>query len=201
MSTLERPPGAADPGLPRRADAIRNRDAILASAGELFVRDGWQTAMADVAQAAGVAVGTLYRHFPSKDALVGALLSRLFDRAAATVVAVQVSQGAPFERLAQALRTGAVDVATHPLTRLGGTGSAAWEHAAPSRVRFDHAYAPLVEAAHADGSLRADFTAADVGPVMVALCATVDPAAPDRSCRLLEILIAGLPPPGHRRTR
>src|SRR5215213_9000149 len=59
---------------PLRADARRNRDRIVAAAREVFAEAGRDVQMPDVARAAGVGVGTLYRHFPAKEDLVRALV-------------------------------------------------------------------------------------------------------------------------------
>ena len=59
---------------PLRADAQRNRDKIVAAARDCFSEDGLDAQMEDVARRAGVGVGTVYRHFPTKDALVRALV-------------------------------------------------------------------------------------------------------------------------------
>jgi AcrR family transcriptional regulator len=59
---------------PLRADARRNRERIVAAARELFANAGRDVQMPDVARAAGVGVGTLYRHFPAKEDLVLALV-------------------------------------------------------------------------------------------------------------------------------
>ena len=63
-------PDAADRAL--RADAKRNRDALLESAGQAFAEHGTAASLEDVARRAGVGIGTLYRHFPTRDALVEA---------------------------------------------------------------------------------------------------------------------------------
>ena len=59
---------------PLRADAQRNRDKIVAAARDCFAEAGLDAQMEDVARRAGVGVGTVYRHFPTKDALVRALI-------------------------------------------------------------------------------------------------------------------------------
>ncbi len=61
---------------PRRADARRNRERVLEAAGEPFAEHGLDAQMPDVARRAGVGVGTVYRHFATKDALVEALAER-----------------------------------------------------------------------------------------------------------------------------
>lgn len=66
-----------------RADARRNAERLLASAHEAFSEHGTQTALEDVARRAGVGIGTLYRHFPTRQALLEALLGqRMRDVAA-----------------------------------------------------------------------------------------------------------------------
>ena len=68
-----------------RADARRNREAVLTAAKELFAERGLEAQMPDVAKAANVGVGTVYRHFPTKDHLIAALVSERFDRLAGNV--------------------------------------------------------------------------------------------------------------------
>ena len=65
-----------------RADAQRNRDAVLEAARRGFAEEGLDCQMEDIARAAGVGVGTVYRHFPNKDKLVDALLEDRFKRVA-----------------------------------------------------------------------------------------------------------------------
>jgi AcrR family transcriptional regulator len=74
MTTLtERPP---------RADARRNREAVLAAAKELFAEQGLDAHMPEIAKAANVGVGTVYRHFPTKDDLIAGLAEERFERMA-----------------------------------------------------------------------------------------------------------------------
>src|SRR5947208_8597118 len=65
---------------PLRADAQRNRDKIVAAARDCFSEEGLDAQMEDVARRAGVGVGTVYRHFTTKDELVDALADERFDR-------------------------------------------------------------------------------------------------------------------------
>ena len=64
---------------PLRADARRNRERVLAAARETFAADGLDAQMDDVAQRAGVGVGTVYRHFPTKEALVEAVAAAGYE--------------------------------------------------------------------------------------------------------------------------
>src|SRR5437660_11304324 len=78
------PPVTADPAARTlRADARRNRSAVLAAAKQLFAEQGLEAQVPDVAKAANVGVGTVYRHFPTKDHLIAALVADRFDRLAA----------------------------------------------------------------------------------------------------------------------
>src|SRR5436305_12423722 len=63
----------------RRRDAIDNRDRVLAAAAAAVRREGTAVPMAVIAADAGVGVGTVYRHFPSREALLGALTRRSFQ--------------------------------------------------------------------------------------------------------------------------
>ncbi|UJW35720.1 TetR/AcrR family transcriptional regulator [Saccharothrix sp. AJ9571] len=67
---------------PLRADARRNYDRLLAEAGAAFARHGVDASLEDIAKAAGVGIGTLYRHFATRTALLEALLRDRFDRQA-----------------------------------------------------------------------------------------------------------------------
>jgi AcrR family transcriptional regulator len=68
---------------PLRADARRNREKVLTAARAVFAEQGVDAQMDDVARRADVGVGTVYRHFPTKDALLQALAEELFDELAA----------------------------------------------------------------------------------------------------------------------
>src|SRR6266496_3112271 len=65
-----------------RADARRNRQAVIAAAKKLFADQGLDAQMPDVAKAAKVGVGTVYRHFQTKDDLIAALVAERFERLA-----------------------------------------------------------------------------------------------------------------------
>src|ERR1700755_382216 len=65
-----------------RADARRNREDVVAAAKRLFADQGLDAQMPDVAKAAKVGVGTVYRHFPTKDDLIAAMAAERFERLA-----------------------------------------------------------------------------------------------------------------------
>src|ERR1700736_4435538 len=72
MNTAQASPQIA-PGSPKRADARRNRECVLAAAREAFAERGESTALEEIARRAGVGIGTLYRHFPNRQTLLEAL--------------------------------------------------------------------------------------------------------------------------------
>jgi AcrR family transcriptional regulator len=79
-ATKSKPPQAQEPAL--RADARRNREAILKAARRGFAERGLDCQMTDIARTARVGVGTVYRHFPNKEDLIDALAADRFDRLA-----------------------------------------------------------------------------------------------------------------------
>src|SRR5271165_5095354 len=66
-----------------RADALRNRERILQVAKEVFTRDGAAASLDDIARQAGIGAGTLYRHFPTRDALIEAVYQSEVEKLAA----------------------------------------------------------------------------------------------------------------------
>src|SRR3954471_20074612 len=72
MNTTEEPTGTLLER-PKRADSRRNYEKVLAAAREAFAEGGESTALEEIARRAGVGIGALYRHFPSRQALVEAL--------------------------------------------------------------------------------------------------------------------------------
>src|SRR3954465_6174363 len=84
---------------PLRADARRNRTAIVKAARAVFAKYGRDAQMDDVARRAKVGVGTLYRHFPTKDALLAAIVEDKFERLAAMTREAMAMED-PWEALA-----------------------------------------------------------------------------------------------------
>ena len=75
-----------------RSDAQKNRERLLVAAGQVFEEKGLEASVADVARAAGVGMGTLYRRFPSKDALIEALVSDVLE---ATIAMAEEAASCP----------------------------------------------------------------------------------------------------------
>src|ERR1700722_19414734 len=97
---------------PRRADARRNRERILESAREVFAKCGADAQIDDVARQAGVGVGTVYRHFPTKEALLAELLREKFRLFSARAREALELDGEPFAVIEALLRRNAETAAS-----------------------------------------------------------------------------------------
>lgn len=180
-----------------RADARRNRARILDAARELFAIGEREVPMDEIARRAGVGVGTLYRHFADKEALMGELVRERFLLFNAGMRrALSDPEGArPFEALTQTMRANAASVAEDAATRFAFmTGEErVFAAAAAEMQEFAALAGELVERAHAGGELRADFEGADIPMVMCAVCATIDRSKSGWDWRrLLELVIGGM---------
>jgi AcrR family transcriptional regulator len=87
-----------------RADAQRNRDQIVAAARVLFITNGVDTPMEEVAKAAGVGVGTLYRRFPDRGALLDAVTVDIFQRLAGMIAQARHEEPSAWDALRRFLR-------------------------------------------------------------------------------------------------
>jgi AcrR family transcriptional regulator len=187
------------PGTERRLrrDAERNRERILAAASEVFTERGLDATLDEVARAAGVGVGTVYRRFPDKEALVAALFRDRFDTI--VTVAEQACDAAdPWQGLVGYLEfAGATMASDVGLRQLMMFGTYDRDQVCYARDRMLPVITRLVERAQASGDLRADFSAPDVKMIafMVACIAEyASPVAPDVWRRYLGMIIDGLRP-------
>jgi AcrR family transcriptional regulator len=181
---------------PLRADARRNRVKILAAARAVFAESGVETQVEDIARRAGVGIGTVYRHFPTKDALVAALAEAHFDRLADTVEAALDDDGDPWDVFAAAIwraaEPAAADVAWCEI--VAGHPNAVGA-ALRGQARLAGATATLVARAQAAGGMRADATVEDVRTMMCGLghiARAQREGAPLDWRRYLEIALDGL---------
>jgi len=180
-----------------RADAARNRESLLAAAEAVFAERGPAASVADIAAAAGVAKGTVFRHFATKEDLIASIVSSHID--VLTAAARDLATGAdPGEALLEFLAIAADQRRQHDLTFLQ---TASDSH--PQVVRaFDELHESLgllVERAREAGAIRSDITEGDV---FVLMCAPVhaveyvtDPP-PTLWRRYLAIIFDGLRPEG-----
>jgi AcrR family transcriptional regulator len=176
-----------------RADALRNRARLLAAASKLFVERGPDVPFVDVAKAAGVGVGTIYRHFPTREALIEAAYRSELD--AVCEAAPELLRSLPPDR---ALRGWMDRFMDYVSTKVGMSEAikvvvtAGGNPYAESRERLGAAMALLLSATAEAGATRPGIDAEDVlltlsGIAMAA--ATVDR---ERSGRMLDLLYEGL---------
>ncbi|MDQ6835542.1 MAG: TetR/AcrR family transcriptional regulator [Actinomycetota bacterium] len=160
---------------PLRADARRNRERIIESARKVFAQCGADTQMDDVARCACVGVGTVYRHFPTKEALMVELVRQKFRLLATTAREALERDGEPFDVFADMLRGNgeicARDAALqHALT---GVGEQIWAQAQTERDELNALTAELIARAQRAGTMRLDLQAADIGMLMCGVSATM----------------------------
>jgi AcrR family transcriptional regulator len=179
---------------PLRADARRNREKIVNAAREIVAEHGEAAQIDDVARLAGVGVGTVYRHFPNKDALMGELLRMcVLECTAVTRSAAELED--PWEAFAQMIRGSCERTAADAAMRRTwqAAGDEARPYAAAEKADLNDAAAVLIDRAHAAGTLRADFGVADMPGLMCGLSAAIDALPePDRWRRLVEFALDGL---------
>jgi AcrR family transcriptional regulator len=155
---------------PLRADARRNREKILAAATAAFRDGGLDSQVEDIARRAGVGVGTVYRHFPTKEALVTALAEAHFDRLADIVEEALAQEGDAWEVFSAAIWRAAEPAA----------GDIAWCEiiaGAQSRLngrlrgqlRLAAASDALIKRAQTTGQIRADAGVTDLQAIMCGL--------------------------------
>jgi AcrR family transcriptional regulator len=147
---------------PLRADARRNRERIMASAGELFARLGAEAQMDQIAEHSGLGLGTLYRHFPTKEALLTAIVRQRFEGMAGLARdAEQVSDpGEAFETILRGYLEAAEGDAAFQLALLG-SDSPQWKSIAGQKAEFRAIVTRIIGRAVAAGVVRADLTFAD----------------------------------------
>jgi AcrR family transcriptional regulator len=175
---------------PLRRDAAENRERILKAAGQAFAERGLAAGMEDIARLAGVGPATLYRRFPTKDALVAELVCAFYDTL--VTLADEASQRKPGEGLDGFLRTVGRRIADSRgyLPRTWG------ELARPEQVRYlrDVTSRLLAEAQHT-GLFNNQLTVGDVAMTMWGMRGVIEttgPLAPDAWQRHLDIVLAGL---------
>ncbi len=183
---------ATDEARPLRADAARNRELILATAAEVFAEHGLEAGYDEIARRAGIGVGTVYRRFPERAELVQALFE---SRISEMVAIAEEAAGHPdaWEGLAafleQALEHQVADRGLKEVL-VGSIDQDA--HASIGRERLGPVIEGLVERARADGSLRADVDATDLGVTLMLMSAMSTPEQPELWRRYLALFLDGL---------
>jgi len=176
---------------PLRADARRNRARILDAARSACAQHGANVQIDDVARSAGVGVGTVYRHFPTKDALIEALVGEKY-RIIGEHAREALEADDPWDGFAEFLRRNAAVMAADAglrdvLARLGPGATGSPE----SREEFEALARRVLDRAQAAGRLRADVSLDDVAMLMSGLGPSMSHGGLDWR-RHLEILLDGL---------
>jgi AcrR family transcriptional regulator len=181
-----------------RADAARNRQALIDAAERLFVERGLAVTLDDIAAAAGVNVATAYRHFANKHELAGAFLDQKIDQVIAEAEAA-AAVADPWSGLTQFLsRMLALITANRGLHDVFTPG-----YEEERFQRLDARVEPLLRGvigrAQAAGALRADVEVGDIGALVQVLGSAADIPAADPGAlaeRYLALVLAGLRPDG-----
>lgn len=172
-----------------RADAQRNRAKILTAADEAFARDGTDVPLDVIARLAGVGPGTLHRHFPTKAALVAAVIAARLGRLADRAEGLNDSPTDFFAFLAELTEAARRNLAL--TAALGATLDAEGNHEA---ARLSRGLESLLRAAQRCGSVRADLTVADLHAI-IAGALTIEQRLPENRRGLgLEVVLTGLRP-------
>jgi len=176
-----------------RADAQRSLDALLQAAKAVFAASGVDAPVREIARAAGVGVGTLYRHFPQRADLIAAVFRREIDACADAAPAL-AAKHAPFEALAAWMqRYGAFIATKRGLAEVLHSGDPAFD-SLPRHFdqRLRPALRALLEAAVAAGDVRPDVDADELLGAVASLCMSSHNAGPGRAERMVALLVDGL---------
>ena len=174
-----------------RADAARNRDRLLAAAKAVLGAGGPDASLEAVARQAGVGIGTLYRHFPTREALFEAVYRREVDE----LVALAESASAdPAKALRRWVKTNVEFVATKKgMAAALAPAAHNKDLSAYSFSRLSAAAALLLDRARASGALKAEITPPELLRVLFGFCMASDqPGWRDAAQRLIDIFLDGL---------
>ena len=163
---------ATSPGTsPRRADAVRNRAGILKAARRLVTERGTDVAMGEIAREAGVAVGTLYRHFPNKADLLAAVVTQYVEAVAEDAqdawARVEAGRADAAQELLEFLERALEMISrSHAAKAVAQALGAQVEYSEPE-TRATRALERLIGAGRASGRLRGDLAVSDLYILMV----------------------------------
>lgn len=179
-----------------RSDALRNRGRILEVAKGAFTRRGAATSLDDIAKEAGVGAGTLYRHFPTRDALIEAVYRSEVEKLAAAARGF-IAAMSPMEALRAWLLlfvdyVAAKHIIAPALNSVTGGPSRLYEG---SRSLVHRAMEELVKRAKESGDVRRDIDASDLLRAVIGVSYVGSPGDWQQSARrLVDILLAGSRP-------
>jgi AcrR family transcriptional regulator len=177
-----------------RADSVRNRERVLEAAKAVFSAGGSDASLEAVAKRAGVGIGTLYRHFPTREALFEAVYRREVDQLSDLAEQLK-SAPEPVEALRRWMRSNVELVATKKgmIAALALAVQTSSELYAYSFDRLTRAVATLLDRAVAAGEIRADVSAEDLLRALIGMCYLHDqPGWQSTVLRLMDVFIDGL---------
>jgi len=179
---------------PQRADARRNRERVIGAARRCMARQGLDAGMEEIARRAGVGVGTVYRHFTTKEALIEGLAQARFERLAELArEALEVED--PWDAFAGFMRAAAlIQTEDRALSEILVSRQETMRAAAEG-VGILGLVAELMERAQASGELRPDAAPEDVPMMMCALAGASENPMTDPE-RYIAIVLDGLRAPG-----
>ncbi len=178
---------------PLRADAKRNTEALLEAALAVFATSGVDAPVREIAERAGVGIGTVYRHFPQRSDLIVAVFRHQVDACADAALVLASKHGAG-EALARWMQRYADFIATkRGLATALHSGNPAYETLpAYFKQRLEPALRTLLEAAAAAGEVRADVEPYDLLRSVGSLCMQANDGDPAYARRMVALLIDGL---------
>jgi AcrR family transcriptional regulator len=188
---------AAGPARKPRADGQRNRERLMATAKAAFAEIGADVSLDEIARRAGLGIGTLYRHFPTRDAIVEAVYRREVEQLAGAAPRLLGSLSAG-QALHEWMRLFVDYVATKKVmaSALGSIVGGAAELYAFSGAQITGAMALLVDRAGAAGDIRPDVDPNDLLRALVGFTyGNASPGWQASALRLIDILIDGLRAP------
>ena len=176
-----------------RADAVRNRDLLMAAAADAFALRGADVPLEDIARNAGVGIGTLYRHFPTRDALVEAVYRHEIDVLCRRADEL-LEKMPPDQALAEWMQLFVRHVATKKgmLSALKPLLSSNPSFSDQTRGRATDAASKLLAAGVAAGTVRADVSGGDLLRAVGGICMSTDQELSEASVRLVRLLFDGL---------
>jgi AcrR family transcriptional regulator len=157
-----------------RADARRNRERIMSAGRELFARDGPEAQMDEIAAHAGVGIGTVYRHFPTKEALLTEMVRVRFQEFAAIATLAEDTVD-PRDALETVMRRSAEAVEGDMGFQLAmmGSNQLEWEGIEEQKAVLAAVLTRIIRRAVSAGVVRDDFTFEDFGMMMCGITSTM----------------------------
>lgn len=177
-----------------RADSVRNREKLLAAAHDVFSAGGPDASLEKVAKTAGVGIGTLYRHFPTREAMFQAVYKREIDQLVELAARLSAERP-PFEALRMWLHANVAMVATKKgmLAALAPAAGSSKDLFADSSARMIATISSLMATAIEAGEIRDDVAPEDVMRALLGMCYTREQAGwQDKVIRLIDVFLDGL---------